>query len=231
MKLSRHTPVILAALALLGGASCSKTKTDDAGGDAMRKATLLALKANPDVEILKTDDAKGEVTYRVKKSGEQVTMSFNDLAQGKFNMKVKNAKGEETTVDAGSMGAGGVTIKGPEGKVTFNADTAGSAPPAWVTPYPGATPAPGSVRLEKNDTLSGSFVSETKDSVVKVKEFFDAKLKEQGYKTEAFVLNADGKDSATVSGTKDDGKWKITVAATTGDGKTTVMLVYEGPKN
>ena len=85
--------------------------------------------------------------------------------------------------------------------------------------------------MEKDETLSGSFISETKDSAVKVKEFFDAKLKEQGFKTEAMVLNFDGKDNATVSGTKDDGKRKITVTATTNSGKTTVQVIYEGPKN
>ena len=62
------------------------------------------------------------------------------------------------------------------------------------------------MRMEKNETLSGSFVSETKASAVKVKEFFDAKLKEQGHKTEAMLMNLDGKDHATVAGTKEDGK-------------------------
>ena len=142
MKNSKYIASFLAALVLFGGMSCSKKKQGEAAGDAMRSAALFALKANRDVEILKTDDAKGEVTYRDKKSGEQVTISFDDLAQGKFNMKVKNAKGEETTIGTATDGGGGLTVKGPDGKVTFSADAAGSAPPAWVAVYPGATASP-----------------------------------------------------------------------------------------
>ena len=229
MKITR-LPALVVLIAIMGGAvSCSKKKSPDAAVNEVRKAALLGLKMNPNIEIVKTDDAGGTVTYRDKKSGEEVTLSFDDLSQGRFNMKVKDKSGRETSID--SSGSGKVTVNGPDGRMTYGGDASASAPPAWVLTYPGATPAPGSMRMEKDDMLNGSFMAETKDSAVKVKEFFDAKLKEKGFKTEAMNLNFDGKENATVRGTKDDEKRKITVTATSEEGKTTVMIIYEGPKN
>jgi hypothetical protein len=224
------TAVILAAFVLTWGSSCAKKKKADADADAMKSAALMALKMNPAVEILKTDDAKGMVTYRDKGSGEEVTLSFDDLAQGRFNIKVKDAKGRETSVGASQDGSGGMTITGPDGKMTLGGDAAGSAPPAWVPPYPGAKAAPGAMRMEKDDSVNGSYVMETADSVAKVKEFYDTKLKGQGFKTEAMSLNIDGKDNASVSAEKSEAKQKLTVSISSEGGKTTVMLIYEGPK-
>jgi hypothetical protein len=222
---------VIATLAILSLPACSRKKKEDAAADAVANAVILGLKKNPNIEILKTDNTKREVTYREKKSGQEVTISFDDLSQGKFNMKMKDARGRESSISSGA--AGGMTITGPDGKMTISGGAASSSAPAWVPAYPGATPAAGSMRMEKGDTLSGSSHSETKDSVAKVKEFFDSKLKEQGYKTEAMIMNLDGKDNASVTGTKKDGdrKTSITVSISAVDGKTAVMTYYEGPKN
>ena len=138
MKISRHSAILLAALVASPLVSCSKKNKQDAEAKAVHDAAVMALKMNPAIEIVKTDDAKGEITYRNKQSGEQVTMSFNDLAQGKFNMKVKDAQGRESSVTGG--GDGNVTVNGPDGKMlteSDNADEQGTETLSLITPAAG----------------------------------------------------------------------------------------------
>lgn len=48
-------------------------------------ATLkLAVKLNPDLELVMTDEAKGEITIRDKKSGEVTTLSFDEMSMNKL---------------------------------------------------------------------------------------------------------------------------------------------------
>ena len=96
---------------------------------------MLALKMNPDVEVLNTDDTKREVTFKLKSSGETTTISYEDFEKGK--MKIKNSKGEEYTVDASKAETEGMVIKGPDGQIITGGNAAATAPPAWVPLYPG----------------------------------------------------------------------------------------------
>ncbi|TDU70952.1 hypothetical protein EI77_02070 [Prosthecobacter fusiformis] len=48
------------------------------------KMVIWALEKNPDIEVIKKDDVKREITYKTKSTGEVVTVSYEDLAQGKM---------------------------------------------------------------------------------------------------------------------------------------------------
>jgi len=121
---------------------------------------IRIIKANPDLEVVKTDDKAGEITIRDKKSGEVTTVSYNDISQGKF--KMKSASGEEVTIDATNQnGAGNVVVKNKEGTTVIGGDQTATAPPAWVPAYPGVQTKTGGMRSEKGDKVSGGFISET----------------------------------------------------------------------
>jgi hypothetical protein len=88
--------VVLAIIAIfvLAGKAC--TKINEVAGDFQKNpakaAAMLALKFNPEVEVVSTDDTKNEITIRTKKDGETMTMSFEDVAKGKFTMTDSEAK-------------------------------------------------------------------------------------------------------------------------------------------
>lgn len=222
--------VVLIGGGLLVAKGCSAVKqmAGDFQKNPTKAAATLLVKANPDLELVSSDDAKGEMTIKDKKTGEVTTMSFDQLSQGKF--KVTDAKGNETSIDASGAGQGRMVFKGPEGQTIINGNATESALPAWVPSYPGAKSKEGGMRIEKEGTVSGMVMAESPDGASKVKDYYDAKFKEGGFKVESSLANINGTDTAMVNGTKEDAKQKVGAIINTEGGKTTITLTYEGPK-
>ena len=173
----------------------------------VKAAAMLVVRANPDWDLVKTDDAAGAITVRDKKSGEEITMSFNELAEGKF--RVKNSKGEETVFGAGA-----------------------ATPPDWVPAYPGWSAMGVGMKTEKPDTVSGTFTAQVSDPVEKVRAFFDEKLKADGYETETTATESGGgaRAGTAIKAVKSGEKRTITVLIQNAGNATQLVLTYEGPK-
>jgi hypothetical protein len=93
-------------------------------------------------------------------------------------------------------------------------------------------PQPGCMRSEKGDTVSGMFAAQTPDAVAKVKEFYDSKLKELGYKTETSDVNTGTGTMSTVTVQKDDKQKEISVLINQNSGEpTNITIQYSGSKN
>lgn len=224
--------VIVAILVfVLLGKAC--TKLGEVAGDFQKNpakaAAMLAMKMNPDVEIVSTDDAKNEITIKTKSDGKTMTMSFDDVANGKFTMT--DSEGKKVTID-GSQAAkgGGIVMKGPDGETIVGGASGAANTPAWVPTYPGLKAQEGGLRTEKEGRVVGMAGAETTDSPAKLKEFYASKLKEAGFKLEETNLNANGNDAITLTGTNDAAKQKLTLVITGDKEKTSVMIQYEGPK-
>lgn len=221
--------MIGAFLLLNKGCSMVKELASDFQKNPAAAAMKLALKGNPDLEIVKTDDGRKLVTIRDKKTGEETTWSFEDIEKGKFTLK--SSKGGEMSVDAsGGDGKGKLVVKGPDGEVVFGGDAAAVAPPAWVPLYPAVKVQSGGLRAERAGKISGTLVTESADGVAKVREFYETKLKADGYQTEVTTMNRDGADSAVVKGTKVDGDRHLNILINADAGKTIIILNYEAPK-
>ncbi|CAN5810352.1 hypothetical protein BH11VER1_BH11VER1_03750 [soil metagenome] len=226
------TLLVLLVMVLLGMKACSKLKevAGDFKANPEKAAAMMVLKFNPELDIINTDDAKGEITVRNKKSGEVVTLSFKDISEGKFSMK--NAKGETVSIDGSdAAGKGGIVMKGPEGEVVIGGtDAKAIAPPAWVPMYPNLKSQPGGMRSEKNGAIAGAFAAETTDAATAVKEFYEAKLKEAGFETNITTTGTGGGEFIIIHGTKDDDKSQVSAVISSKDGKTGVMINYEEKK-
>lgn len=206
-----------------------KEMAGDFEKDPAKTTTLMALKMNPDVEILKTDDAKREVTFKTKADGKTTTISFDEFEKGKIT--IKNDKGEEYSMDASKAQTDGVVLKSPEGKTVMGGTAAATAPPAEVPQYPGLTMDDGGFRSERAEAISGLAVGHVNDSVTKIKEHYEAALKSAGLEVQT-ILQEDQK-TATVSGTQGNGKTSINVIIAADDstpGKVQVTTQYTLPK-
>lgn len=224
--------VVLAIIAIfvLAGKAC--TKINEVAGDFQKNpakaAAMLALKFNPEVEVVSTDDTKNEITIRTKKDGKTMTMSFEDVANGKFTMT--DSEGKTVTIDGSNAAkGGGIVMKGPDGETVIGGDSAGSWP-AWVPSYPGLKAQQGGLRSEQEGKLTGMSMAESGDAVGKVKEFFESKLKEAGFTVETNVASVNGTETASVSANKEATSQKVNVVITGETGKTNVMIQYEGAK-
>ncbi|MCW0219515.1 MAG: hypothetical protein OJI67_14415 [Prosthecobacter sp.] len=222
----------LLLLAFLGGGlllakGCSKFKEFAADPAA---AVVWAMEQNPDIEVIKKDDAKREITYKTKSTGEVTTISYEDIKQGKLTLK--NDKGEEYGFDASKAQTEGVVIKGPDGKTIVAGNVSATAPPAEVPLYPGLeTEDGGGYRVDEDKSTLGMTVGNAKGTLTEVKDFYESKLKAEGYELQTTV-NGDN-ESATLVGTKNDRKTSISVAIVPNTEKPGMMQItvqYNIPK-
>ncbi|SPE35082.1 conserved hypothetical protein [Candidatus Sulfopaludibacter sp. SbA6] len=171
-------------------------------GLAMAK---LITAVNPDAEVIRTDENAGTITVRDRTNGKVMTFSFDDVRNGKFNMKVQGDDGKTATVEIGGAG----------GKL-----------PSWVPSYPGST-AQGtfSVRGTSEDGSGegGNFTFTTPDAPSKVMTFYQDKANELGMKANLTTNTPDGGMLIVA----DEGSQRtLTVVVGKGSPDTTVNVTY-----
>jgi|SoiMethySBSTD1v2_1073268.scaffolds.fasta_scaffold129172_2 hypothetical protein len=169
----------------------------------------LIAAVNPDVEVVRTDEGAGTITMRDKKSGKEVTMTFDQAKSGRVTFSAEDDNGKTATVEIGGANA----------KL-----------PSWVPVYPGAT-------IQANVTArgdgsngageGGNFSFTTRDPASKVISFYQDKAKEMGFKAK---LNAAAGDGGTFIAADEDARRTLSVIAGGGTGETTVNVTY-GSKN
>lgn len=222
--------VLIVALFLGGGAIVAKFLPQikqfvaDAEKDPARAAAMLALSMNPDIKVQGTDEEKRTVTFKVKSSGETMTVSFEDISKGKLTMT--NDKGEEISIDASKAKEEGIVMKGPEGQTVIGGGGAASAPPAWVPIYEGGTVQEGGFRMDKEDgMIVGMTVVKTPDDLAKVREFYETKLKAAGYAVNSNF--SEENKAGNISAEKESDKTRIGVTVSTeSDGQTQAAISY-----
>lgn len=85
-------------------------------------AAQMIVNADPNLELVKSDDAKGEITVRLRSTGELKTVTYKEAAEGKL-----------TTPAPASMPAGG-------SPPSTTATSAWHGAPDWFPTMPGLTP-------------------------------------------------------------------------------------------
>jgi len=161
--------------------------------------------ANPDAEVLGTDEGTQTVRIRDRKTGEEVTLSFDDIKKGKLKFSARGSDGKMANVEIG----------GGEGKM-----------PSWVPTYPGA-------KAEGNMTASGQsddgmgeggvVTFSTPDPASSVTAFYQSKIRELGMKMDLTQLSDSG---GMVMGEDEAGKRTLHVMVAGGSGNTTFTVTY-----
>jgi hypothetical protein len=195
-------------LAILGIGSCFAVGffvnkkvsevAEDFEKNPAKAAAELAVKLNPEVELVSSTEH--EMTVRNKKTGEVITVDFEDAKNGKFTFKSK--EGEATAV----LGSGANT-KVPEWVPMIDGERTGN--------YEATTP----------EGHAGAVTITTAETVANVMAFYKAKLEAAGFEVQ--TLTADGPVSGgTVIGTAADRKRAINVVISTADGKTQAIVTF-----
>src|SRR5258708_4502137 len=106
----------LAAVAGAGGGLLLRYKVNqDAAHPILAQARVMAA-VNPDIEIVSTDEAKGTVTFRDKKTGKTVSLDTNVILAGKVRILEKN--GRKLNLDAfANNETGAMRIKSSDGSL------------------------------------------------------------------------------------------------------------------
>jgi hypothetical protein len=198
-----------------------------AANPALAMAKLITA-GNPDVEVVGSDSRGNTVTFRDKKTGETVTMNFDDIKKGRIQFK--GNKGEVATIDAhGSGESGTLSINGPNGSMQFGAG-ADAKIPSWVPVYPGVTPV-GTFSMQGADGTAGSYQFATKDSAQSVLSHYEGALKQAGFKINGTINGNSGASSGgMVSGEEESTKHSVVVTVGNENGDTRVNVMFATKK-
>ena len=185
------------------------------------QAALWAFKANPDYDVVSSDDAAKSITVREKKTGKQVTFTLADIKSGRLSIE---SEGEKVNVDVDQTGAnaGSMTISSDKGKMTLGAADM-SALPSWVIAYPGAR-TDGVSTLESNGEKSGTFTIHTTDSAEQVLAYYAQKLESSGFKVEKTNVSGTNAAGGSVTGTAE--KRSLSVIVSNQEGETQGLVAF-----
>lgn len=98
-----------------------KDAVADADGNPERFAAEMVVKMNPDLEIIESGKEEGKMKIRVKKSGEEISVSYRDIKDGKLSIETADGGGVKFDAKGGQIVAtdaeGKTTVMETDGKV------------------------------------------------------------------------------------------------------------------
>lgn len=219
--------VLLGVIAVFAGGLFLKRKLDQAGlsQEEMQKnpelaGIRLAVALNPELELVSHDDAKKTVTIRQKSSGKTVTVSFEDVKNGRISFKEEGKDGKTLEIDGSG---GGIAVKSDGGTATLGGD---AKLPAWIPAYPGATPK-ANMTSSSAGQESGTFSFSVADPAQKVIDFYKSALQKDGYEVTSNLAQQSG-TAAFGSLSAKKGGHNIDVTAAASGAETLVTVIYEG---
>jgi hypothetical protein len=169
--------------------------------------TKMIASANPDVDVLNTDEGAGKITVRDKKTGKVVTMTFDDAKNGKFSFSAQGDDGKTASLE---IGAGADKL------------------PSWVPAYPGAK-VEGAFAVNPNgdQATGGSFGFTTSDASAQVIAFYQDKCKELGLEVK-IVTHVNQGDMIMAADASEKRTLQVVVGSESG--ATKVQVIYSMKK-
>lgn len=151
----------------------------------------MAVRMNPDLEVISTDDRAGTITFKNLQTDEIATLNFKEIAEGRISMVTDEG---EYSVSAGEGGEGGVTLSGPEGETRIGASASLDDVPDWVPLYPGGEETLGTFSSRGEQGVSGVVSMQAAGSAQEIldhyKEWFEENDWEIG--TQSMTSSGDG---------------------------------------
>jgi hypothetical protein len=217
--------IVLAGIVMVAGSLFIAKKVHDAAGrnPALAAAKVMAI-ANPDVDIVASDDSKGTVTIKDKKSGKVITLNFDQIKQGKIQFE---EDGKQVTMDSSGDG---LNIHASDGSTVQIGSQSPAKFPAWLPAYPGSS-AQGTFAMQ-GGAESGAAVSfTTSDSVEQVSKYYQDAFKNAGLTVNSNLMTQDGKTAGgMITGESADRKRSAVVNIASGDDGVTVGITYSDKK-
>ena len=199
---------VVGAIGLVGTGLFFVHKARQAGLDpelARRNPAYAAAKMivamNPDVSEVSHDDNAGTITVRDRKTGKEVTLSFDEIRHGRLRFTAEDEHGKTATMEIG----------GAVKKL-----------PLWVPDYPGSQ-GTFSMHGEAAEGEGGNLTFTTRDGPSKVMQFYQDKARDRGMTVH---LTATSDVGGTIVASDDTGDRSLTVVVGGSSDETTVNVTY-----
>jgi hypothetical protein len=223
----------LAVLAVIGftimlaaGGWFLKKQADKLEKNPALTAAEWIVRANPDLEVVSTDEDAGTLTIKNTKTGETVTMNAKDVKEGHIEFKTKDG----TAVFDASGKDGTVKVTDEKGNQVATLQAGGGAPqnlPSWLPVYPGGA-IQGTFDTNNAEGRSASFTLTTPDSGDKVLSFYESRLKEAGLKVDSTITSntAEGKGGILTASGENPARNVNVLVGTAEGGQTTASITF-----
>jgi hypothetical protein len=179
----------------------------------------LAVAANPDVEIVSSNDSSGTLVMRDRKNGRLTTMKFD---MQKKTMVVIDEQGRESKITA-DPSSGTLRLQSANETVALGAGA--DKPPSWVPQYPGSSPEY-HFSASADGKQSGSFSFVTGDSLDKVLTYYSDTLTSGGFAATRVGLGSETVSGGIVTGQNKDSGRSVTASATVEQAGTHVTVHF-----
>ncbi len=223
--------VIVIAVMMVGGfflARTVKNVAEDFEDNPGLAAARFIVKASPELEEVAVDEDAGTMTIRNTKTGELITVNFDDIKKGRFSW---TADGQEMTVDVSDAEDGTVKIESSDGggfALTTGAAVSEEIPD-WVPVYPGSEPANRGTMTTK-ESVNGNFTLTTDDAVAEVIAFYREQLKAAGFQATVNTYSGDDNEGAMINSVHEAENRSVIVVIGRESGATTVNVTYTSKK-
>ncbi len=170
------------------------------------KATAeMVLRLHPEVKVLTQDEAKGQMTLRMK-DGSERTMSYEDVVAGKFVLPAL-----------------------PAGDLPLATEDL-SQLPAWVPRAPGLKPGAALTLAEKDGRVSGVFSSASDRSTEEIADFLTAEAEKLGSGTSSKrSTTVNGAESRNLSFERGGRKLEVVLTRQPGE-DSRILIQFDGPR-
>ena len=166
----------------------------------------MRVKADPMLELMTSNEAAGEITFRNTKSGEIVTLSYTEAAQGPGLLSGVGLRGDAT---------------GP----TAAASTAAAALPAWFPLMDGLTLSPAVIRSSTAAHDSIRLTGTTTATTEEVVTFFNDELDARGFTVSRQSQRADGSTMELVEASEASMARHVTITVSRPEATAPVMII------
>ena len=225
--------LIVVAVLVIGGLFVAH-KVKQAGFDPElweKNPTLAASKVlsafNPDLEVVEVDEDAGTITIRDKKTGKIVTITRDDLENGRISIAVDGEEAVTVTTSGDGDEGGTVTIHTDEGTAVIGGGENGPAAPDWLPVYPGAA-VENTYGVTSETERSGMVSQSTGDDVDTVVKAMAEALQSAGFTVNTQTMQENGTTTgALITGTDDRNQRNVQVMIGAEDGSTTIAITYD----
>ncbi len=212
---------IVMSAGLWFGGKMVKNVVEDLEDNPAKTIAKGIVMANPDLEMVESDDNEGTITVRNKETGEVATFDYSQIQEGRLSFET--AEGSMTFDAQGGEDGSIITMETDEGVSKWGAGEV----PDWLPEYPNAEDQQVAFSQKGADSQSGALGFSTSDDLSQVLAFFSQALTEDGFEVTENTTSKGGQiESAVLMATTDEGKRHVQVVATPQEGKTQVSLSY-----
>ncbi len=172
-----------------------------------RFAAEMIVNMDPDLELVASNDATGEITIHKKSSGETLTLSYSDVAEGKLT----------------------VSTKGPDGTTTAHIGT-GQDAPAWFPVMEGLTIS-GSLSQAANGVETIHLSGSTDTTLEEVTTYYSDELDKLGFTISRQSQTAGAMVVERIEAVDEAGGRRVTltISRQPSRSQTGVVVMIEGP--